>query len=136
VNIRRSCLWRSTELLQYAGRCRLGQTNWRSEELRGPFSVGLIEGMASRSRFVNGGGVYAYRTVAQCLSAGQFINRTRLVNISDGNLTIDQGAGGFAETRINYVLVAPATAPPAAPTRVDCEHGLHKHRGPELGGQQ
>jgi hypothetical protein len=51
---------------------------------------------------------------AQRLSAGQFINRTSPVNVSDGNLTIDQGAGGFEETRINYVLVAPATALPAA----------------------
>jgi hypothetical protein len=51
---------------------------------------------------------------AQKLSAGQFINQTRVVNVSDGNLTIDQGAGGFEETRINYVLVAPATQPPTA----------------------
>lgn len=42
---------------------RRGQTDWRSEKLRGPFSVGLIEGMASTSRFVDGGEVYAYRTV-------------------------------------------------------------------------
>ena len=42
---------------------RGGQTNWQSEELRGPFSAGLIEGLDSRSRFVDGGEVYAYRTV-------------------------------------------------------------------------
>ncbi len=41
-----------------------GQTDWQLDELRGPFSVGLIEGMDSRSRFVDGGEVYAYRSVA------------------------------------------------------------------------
>ena len=41
-----------------------GQTDWQKEELRGPFSIGLIEGMDSRSRFVDGGEVYAYRSVA------------------------------------------------------------------------
>jgi len=43
---------------------RRGQTNWQSEELRGPFSAGFIEGLDSRSRFIDGGEVYAYRTVA------------------------------------------------------------------------
>lgn len=42
---------------------RGGQTNWQVEELRGPFSAGLIEGLDSRSQFVDGGEVYAYRTV-------------------------------------------------------------------------
>ena len=42
---------------------RGGQTNWRLDELRGPFSVGLIEGLDIRSQFVDGGEVYAYRTV-------------------------------------------------------------------------
>jgi len=42
---------------------RRGQTNWEVEELRGPFSAGFIEGLDSRSQFVDGGEVYAYRTV-------------------------------------------------------------------------
>ena len=42
---------------------RGGQTNWETEELRGPFSAGLIEGLDSRAKFVDGGEVYAYRTV-------------------------------------------------------------------------
>ena len=33
------------------------------EELRGPFSAGLIEGLDSRAQFVDGGEVYAYRAV-------------------------------------------------------------------------
>jgi hypothetical protein len=41
-----------------------GQTNWQVDELRGPFSAGLIEGMNSRAQFVDGGEVYAYRSVA------------------------------------------------------------------------
>ena len=40
------------------------QTDWQQDELRGPFSVGLIEGLDSRSQFVDGGEVYAYRSVA------------------------------------------------------------------------
>ena len=42
---------------------RGGQTNPDLDELRGPFSVGFIEGLDSRSHFVDGGEVYAYRTV-------------------------------------------------------------------------
>lgn len=42
---------------------RGAQTDWQLDELRGPFSAGLIEGLDSRSRFVDGGEVYAYRTV-------------------------------------------------------------------------
>ena len=42
---------------------RGGQTNWEVDELRGPFSVGIIEGLDSRARFVDGGEVFAYRTV-------------------------------------------------------------------------
>ena len=42
---------------------RGAQTDWQLEELRGPFSAGFIEGLDSRSRFVDGGEVYAYRTV-------------------------------------------------------------------------
>ncbi|MEA3213635.1 MAG: hypothetical protein QOE70_6692 [Chthoniobacter sp.] len=41
---------------------RRGQTDWVSEELRGPFSVGLIEGLGEQATFVDGGEVYAYRT--------------------------------------------------------------------------
>ena len=38
------------------------QTDAETEELRGPFSIGLMEGMDSLSRFVDGGAVYAYRS--------------------------------------------------------------------------
>lgn len=39
-----------------------GQTHWDAEELRGAFSAGLIEGLDSRGRFVDGGELYAYRS--------------------------------------------------------------------------
>lgn len=41
---------------------RRGQTDWVADEMRGPFSAGLIEGLDSRARFVDGGEVFAYRT--------------------------------------------------------------------------
>ncbi|HEX8077480.1 MAG TPA: Ig-like domain-containing protein, partial [Chthoniobacterales bacterium] len=41
-----------------------GQTEWDTEELRGPFSIGLLEGLDSRAEFVDGGAVYAYRAAA------------------------------------------------------------------------
>ena len=44
---------------------RAGQTVWELEELRGAFSVGLIEGLDSRGRFVDGGEMYRYRTPAE-----------------------------------------------------------------------
>jgi hypothetical protein len=77
-------------------------------------TVGIGDGGYPSTYTINVEGVNYWN--AQSLSAGQFINRTRVVNVSNGNLTIDQGTGGFEETRINYVLVAAAIAPPAAPT--------------------
>jgi hypothetical protein len=74
-------------------------------------TVGIGDGNYPSTYTINVEGVNYWSS--QGLSAGEFINRTRVVNVSDGNLTIDQGAGGFEETRINYVLVAPATALPA-----------------------
>ncbi len=38
--------------------------SWTEQELRGPFTVGLMEGADSRTRVVDGGEVYAYRTEA------------------------------------------------------------------------
>jgi hypothetical protein len=77
-------------------------------------TVGIGDGGYPSTYTINVEGVNYWN--AQSLSAGQFINRTRVVNVSNGNLTSDQGTGGFEETRINYVLVAAATAPPAAPS--------------------
>jgi Bacterial Ig domain len=77
-------------------------------------TVGIGDGGYPSTYTINVEGVNYWH--AQLLSAGQFINQTHVVNVSDGNLTIDQGTGGFEETRINYVLVAAATAPPPAPS--------------------
>jgi Bacterial Ig domain len=77
-------------------------------------TVGIGDGGYASTYTINVEGVNYWNV--QPLSAGQFINRTRAVNVSDGNLTIDQGTGGFEETRINYVIIAAATAPPVAPS--------------------
>ncbi len=42
---------------------------------------------------------------ARGLAAGQFLLSTQIVTVSDGRLTIDQGAGSEKSTRINYVEV-------------------------------
>ncbi len=52
----------------------------------------------------------------QALAAGQFVNRTLAVTVSDGRLTIDQGSGAHEATRIDYVLIAAAATLPAAPS--------------------
>jgi Bacterial Ig domain len=77
-------------------------------------TVGIGDGVYPSTYTINVKGVNYWS--AERLGAGQFINRTRVVNVPDGKLTIDQGTGGFEETRINYVLVAAAIAPPAAPS--------------------
>jgi hypothetical protein len=43
---------------------RAGQTHWESEELRGAFTVGLMEGLDTRARLIDGGELYAYRTAS------------------------------------------------------------------------
>ena len=53
---------------------------------------------------------------AQSLAAGQFVNRTLAVSVSDGRLTITQGGGAHEATRIDYVLIAASAAPPTAPS--------------------
>ena len=53
---------------------------------------------------------------AQSLAAGQFVNRTHAVTVSDGRLTINQGSAAHEATRIDYVLIAATGTPPAAPT--------------------
>ncbi len=43
---------------------RYQQTDWIHDELRGPFSVGLVLGLGSQAKFVDGGEVYGYRTTS------------------------------------------------------------------------
>ncbi len=51
---------------------------------------------------------------ARSQPAGHFLRRTRTVKVSDGKLTLDQGASGFETTRINYISITGLrTAPPA-----------------------
>ena len=51
---------------------RAGQTQWEAEDLRGAFSAGLIEGTDSRSRFVDGGELYTYRSAADFQASYEF----------------------------------------------------------------
>lgn len=44
---------------------RGGQTSSDADEMRGPFSAGIIEGLDTRARFVDGGEVYVYRTTEE-----------------------------------------------------------------------
>ena len=55
---------------------RGGQTDWKTEQLRGPFSVGLIEGLGKRSTFVDGGEVYAYRSDSDFQDSYDYRQRT------------------------------------------------------------
>ena len=68
---------------------RGGQSQWENEELRGAFSAGLIEGMDSRSQFVDGGEFYVYRSV------GRFPGVLRFPQIRDrlrgGGLSVPAG---------------------------------------------
>ena len=48
------------------------QTSWDKEEMRGPFSVGMIEALGSQGQFIDGGEVYAYRTVAEFQNSYDF----------------------------------------------------------------
>ena len=52
---------------------------------------------------------------AKSLAAGQFMNRTLVVTVSDGRLTINQDSAAHEATRIDYVLITATAAPPAAP---------------------
>ncbi|MCE9609384.1 MAG: hypothetical protein K8R23_04060 [Chthoniobacter sp.] len=76
-------------------------------------TVGIGDGSNPSLHTINVEGVNYW--TAQSLSAGQFVNRTLAVTVSDGLLTIDQGAAANAATRLDYVLIAPASTPPAAP---------------------
>jgi hypothetical protein len=42
---------------------------------------------------------------AQSLAPAHFLRKTRIVKVSDGKLTLDQGNAAFEATRINYVTI-------------------------------
>ena len=76
-------------------------------------TVGIGDGSYPSAYTINVEGVNCW--AAQSLAAGQFVNQTRSVTVSDGKLTIDQGSAAHEATRLDYVLIAAASAPPAAP---------------------
>lgn len=77
-------------------------------------TVGIGDGSYPSVHTINVEGVVNYWT-AQSLAAGQFVNQTRAVTVSDGKLTLDQGSAAHEATRLDYVLIAAASAPPAEP---------------------
>ena len=85
---------------------RAGQTDWQVEELRGPFSVGLIEGMDSRSRFFDGGEAYAYRTV------------------DDFQMSYDYRKFGIASATADCPFI-PTSLRPVWPLKVGISFGLY-----------
>ncbi len=76
-------------------------------------TVGIGDGGSPSTHTINVEGVNYWS--AQALAAGEFVSRTHTITVTDGRLTIDQGAAGYEDTRIDYVLIAATTAPPAAP---------------------
>lgn len=77
-------------------------------------TVGIGDGSYSSTHTINVEGVNYWS--AQGLGAGAFANKTKSITVSDGRLTINQGGAGAEATRIDYVLIAPSGAPPAAPS--------------------
>ena len=90
-----------------------GQTNWELDELRGPFSVGLIGGLDSRAQFVDGGEVYAYRTV------------------DDFQVSYDFRKTGLASAAANCPFIA-SFLRPVWPLKVGISFGLYNY---PYGGQ-
>ena len=76
-------------------------------------TVGIGDGTFASTGTINVEGVNYWN--AQSLAARQFASQTHTVTVSDGSLTIDQGSAPDAATRLDYVLIAAAGAPPVAP---------------------
>ena len=89
---------------------------WEIAVPEGTYSVTVAigDGISPSTHTINVEGVNFWD--AQSLAAGEFVNRTLAVTVSDGRLSIDQGAAAHEETRIDYVLIAAFGSPPAAPT--------------------
>ena len=87
---------------------RGGQTNWSTEQLRGPFSAGLVEGLGKRSTFVDGGEVYAYRTE------------------DDFQLSYDYRKNTIASAEANCPFI-PEPLRPLWPLRVNIAFGVYNH---------
>ena len=77
-------------------------------------TVGIGDGSYPSTYTANVEGVNYW--TGQSLNAGQFANQTHSVIVTDGQLTIDQGNAADEATRIDYVLIAATSAPPAAPS--------------------
>ena len=78
-----------------------------------PVTVGIGDGGYPSTHTISVEGVSYWS--AQALAAGEFVSQTHTITVTDGRLTIDQDAADYEATRIDYVLIAENTAPPAAP---------------------
>ncbi len=87
---------------------RGGQTDWRLEQLRGPFSAGLIEGLGTRATFVDGGEVYAYRSE------------------SDFQVSYDFRKVTIASAEANCPFIS-APLRPLWPSKVSIAFGVYNH---------
>lgn len=86
---------------------------WEIALPNGAYSVKVSVGDAGNpsTYTLNVEGVNYWNALA--LSANQFANQTRTVTVSDGKLTLDQGAAANKATRINYIEIS-AAAPSVA----------------------
>ena len=76
-------------------------------------TVNVGDGGYASTHTLNVEGTNAWNTVA--LAKGVFQSKTLIVNVTDGRLTLDQGAAAEMATRINFVEITPEPAPAAAP---------------------
>lgn len=88
---------------------------WEIELPNGSYAVFVSIGDPSNasSHTLNIEGVNCWTNLA--LSPNQFANTTKTVTVSDGKLTVDQGAAINMATRINYIEISSASGN-AAPT--------------------
>ena len=77
-------------------------------------TVGIGDGGYPSTYTVNVAGVNYWQD--QYFDAAQFTSQTRVVDVTGGRLTVDQGGGGAGSTRINYLIIAAVAASPAAPS--------------------
>ncbi len=79
-------------------------------------TVSIGDGTYPSTHTINAEGVNFWN--AENLAAGQYRHRTLAIEVTDGRLTIDQGTAADSATRINYVIVTAASAPPSTPNRL------------------
>jgi hypothetical protein len=98
---------------------------WEIAVPNGPYQVKVSIGDAGNSstHTINVEGVNYWN--ARSLSANVFENATKLVTVSDGKLTVDQGSAADKSTRINYIeIYAGELDPPTGLKGVGWDHEI------------